>query len=49
MRPARPPGVPSFSGTPLPFPDVVPGPDVHLPHERAVVLAAQERAAGPTG
>jgi putative RecB family exonuclease len=32
---------PSFGGTPPPFPDVVPGPDVPLPHQRAAVLAAQ--------
>ena len=37
---------PSFGGTPPPFPEVVPGPDVPLPHQRAAVLAAQERAAG---
>jgi putative RecB family exonuclease len=37
---------PSFGGTPPPFPDVVPGPDVPLPHQRAAVLAAEERAAG---
>jgi putative RecB family exonuclease len=40
---------PSFGGTPPPFPDVVPGPDVPLPHQRAAVLAQlaeQERAAG---
>ena len=36
---------PSFGGTPPPFPDVVPGPDVPLPHQRAAVLAA-ERADG---
>ena len=36
---------PSFGGTPPPFPDVVPGPDVPLPHQRAAVLAA-ERAEG---
>jgi putative RecB family exonuclease len=40
---------PSFGGTPPPFPDAVPGPDVPLPHQRAAVLAAQERAADPTG
>jgi RecB family exonuclease len=40
---------PSFGGTPPPFPDVVPGPDVPLPHQRAAVLAAQERAADPNG
>jgi putative RecB family exonuclease len=39
---------PSFGGTPPPFPDVVPGPDVPLPHQRAAVLAQQERA-DPTG
>ena len=37
---------PSFGGTPPPFPDVVPGPDVPLPHQRAAVLEAQGRAAG---
>jgi putative RecB family exonuclease len=37
---------PSFGGTPPPFPEVVPGPDVPLPHQRAAVLKAQERAAG---
>ena len=37
---------PSFGGTPPPFPDVVPGPDVPLPHQRAAVLAAAERAEG---
>ncbi len=36
---------PSFGGTPPPFPEVVPGPDVPLPHQRAAVLAAAERAA----
>jgi len=39
---------PSFGGTPPPFPDVVPGPDVPLPHQRAAVLAAELRS-GPTG
>jgi putative RecB family exonuclease len=33
---------PSFGGTPPPFPDVVPGPDVPLPHQRTAVLAAQQ-------
>lgn len=33
---------PSFGGTPPPFPDVVPGPDVPLPHQRAAVLAAEQ-------
>ncbi len=37
---------PSFGGTPPPFPEVVPGPDVPLPHQRAAVLRAQEREAG---
>ena len=37
---------PSFGGTPPPFPEVVPGPDVPLPHQRAAVLREQERAAG---
>ena len=37
---------PSFGGTPPPFPEVVPGPDVPLPHQRAAVLKAEERAAG---
>ncbi len=37
---------PSFGGTPPPFPEVVPGPDSPLPHQRAAVLAAQERATG---
>ena len=37
---------PSFGGTPPPFPEVVPGPDVPLPHQRAAVLAAEQRAAG---
>ncbi|MCW2679905.1 MAG: recombinase RecB [Frankiales bacterium] len=37
---------PSFGGTPPPFPDVVPGPDVPLPHQRAAVLAAQGPDAG---
>ncbi len=32
---------PSFGGTPPPFPDVVPGPDNPLPHQRAAVLAHQ--------
>jgi len=32
---------PSFGGTPPPFPDVVPGPEVPLPHQRAAVLAAE--------
>ena len=36
---------PSLGGTPPPFPEVVPGPDVPLPHQRAAVLAA-ERAEG---
>jgi hypothetical protein len=36
---------PSFGGTPPPFPDVVPGPDSPLPHQRAAVLAAQQRDA----
>jgi len=36
---------PSFGGTSPPFPDVVPGPDSPLPHQRAAVLAQQERAA----
>jgi putative RecB family exonuclease len=40
---------PSFGGTPPPFPDVVPGPDVPLPHQRAAVLAAAEQAAASTG
>jgi putative RecB family exonuclease len=40
---------PSFGGTPPPFPEVVPGPDVPLPHQRAAVLAAAERATDPTG
>jgi putative RecB family exonuclease len=35
---------PSFGGTPPPFPDVVPGPDVPLPHQRAAVLAAEAAA-----
>jgi len=35
---------PSFGGTPPPFPDVVPGPDVPLPHQRAAVLAKREAA-----
>ena len=30
----------------LAFPEVVPGPDVPLPHQRAAVLKAQEQAAG---
>ena len=34
---------PSFGGTPPPFPDVVPGPDNPLPHQRAAVAAAQAR------
>lgn len=34
---------PSFGGTPPPFPDTVPGPDVPLPHQRLAVAAAQER------
>ena len=40
---------PSFGGTPPPFPDVVPGPDVPLPHQRAAVLAQLERTGDPTG
>jgi putative RecB family exonuclease len=32
---------PSFGGSPPPFPAVVPGPDVPLPHQRAAVLAAE--------
>jgi putative RecB family exonuclease len=40
---------PSFGGTPPPFPDVVPGPDVPLPHQRAAVLAHEDRLADPTG
>jgi putative RecB family exonuclease len=36
---------PEFGGTPPPFPDVVPGPDSLLPHQRAAVLAAQQQAA----
>jgi hypothetical protein len=35
---------PSFGGTPPPFPESVPGPDVPLPHQRAAVLAAQQAA-----
>ncbi len=38
---------PSFGGTPPPFPDVVPGPDSPLPHQRAAVEAA-ERERGAT-
>ena len=37
---------PAFGGTPPPFPDVVPGPDVPLPHQRAAVRAAQSQATG---
>jgi putative RecB family exonuclease len=36
---------PSFGGTPPPFPEVVPGPDVPLPHQRAAVLAQEQRTA----
>mgnify|MGYP000315361125 CR=1 FL=1 len=32
---------PSFGGTPPPFPEVVPGPDEPLPHQRAAVEAQQ--------
>ncbi len=35
---------PSFGGTPPPFPDVVPGPDNPLPHQRAAVETASRRA-----
>ncbi|MCU1692042.1 MAG: recombinase RecB [Frankiales bacterium] len=35
---------PAFGGTPPPFPDVVPGPDVPLPHQAAAVEAEQARA-----
>jgi putative RecB family exonuclease len=38
---------PSFGGTPPPFPDVVPGPDVPLPHQRAAVLAHQAEQERP--
>ena len=36
---------PSFGGTPPPFPDVVPGPDVPLPHQARAVEAEAARAA----
>jgi len=36
---------PSFGGTPPPFPDVVPGPDVPLPHQRAAVQKAEDAGA----
>ena len=36
---------PAFGGTPPPWPDVVPGPDTPLPHQRAAVAAAAARAA----
>jgi putative RecB family exonuclease len=35
---------PSFGGTPPPFPEVVPGPDNPLPHQRAAVEAARGAA-----
>ncbi len=35
---------PAFGGTPPPFPEVVPGPDVPLPHQRAAVEAAAAAA-----
>ncbi len=34
---------PSFGGTPPPFPEVVPGPDEPLPHQRAAVEAQSAR------
>jgi putative RecB family exonuclease len=37
---------PSFGGTPPPFPDVVPGPDVPLPHQAAAVAAEARRTSG---
>lgn len=37
---------PAFGGTPPPWPDVVPAPDLPLPYQRAAVLAAAERAQG---
>ena len=40
---------PSFGGTPPPFPDVVPGPEEPLPHQRAAVEAQASRTAGVAG
>ncbi len=37
---------PSFGGTPPPFPDVVPGPDVPLPHQAAAVEREAARTLG---